>query len=250
MGNGELPNKAREFGAGEKKRLSIVEPLIVSISLFIFSLYLMFLMKWGAAISWFGAVISCLLVSAFFVLKTLYDASKKARVFWEKLSYWQKASIFGFAYVGIFHVLIVMLDIIVEGGRAFHTLAVIVLEYPLLVFHDFLSLLFKTDFFPTSDSIIFWIWIYMGGTIAWGIVGAVPGLLLGVYAFLSKLRAKKKGRPLARSVKLIFIFLFSFSVFMMQYQSGLGIVIMVFGMYMLFEAMYGFTKKLFPSGKA
>lgn len=100
---------------------------------------------------------------------------------WRNLKGWQKGSLIGFFVLGIIHVLFVTHDLIFYSGRSItHPFGIPIFEWPLFVLYGFFYLMFKIEILPTPNGIYFWIFIYIVGTITWGVVGSLPGFILGL----------------------------------------------------------------------
>lgn len=113
---------------------------------------------------------------------------------WKHLKGWQRGGIIGFSAIGTIHVFILTLDLIIEySTRATApTLGLIVLEFPLLTFHfKVIEPLFGNEFIPQSDFFL-WVWAYLCGTIAWGVIAAAVGFILGFLSDLSKAKEVRK----------------------------------------------------------
>lgn len=113
---------------------------------------------------------------------------------WKDLKRWKKGGIMGFCILGGINLVILTLDLIIEYsmGTKYPTLALPLLEFPLYVFHFIvLEPLLGKKLIPHSDFFL-WVWVYIGGTIAWGIVGSIPGIILGLLSNLSKAKEGKK----------------------------------------------------------
>lgn len=105
---------------------------------------------------------------------------------WKDMKGWQKGSVIGFSVLGTGHIFLVTFDLVLEGGSAFiHPLGIPVFEFPLYVLYVYVYLLFKIEIIPQPGSIVFWIWIYLCGTIAWGVVGTVVGFIFGLLSDFS-----------------------------------------------------------------
>lgn len=107
---------------------------------------------------------------------------------WIDLKGWQKGSIIGFFVMGIMHVLFVTINLILENGRTItHPLGFLIFEWPLFILHSYvLESLFGNEYYPQFNGFFFWFYIYFFGSIGWGSVGVLPGLLLGVAVDLLK----------------------------------------------------------------
>ena len=111
---------------------------------------------------------------------------------WKNLKGWQKGGIGGFFILGILHVLFVVLDIILNEGRAItHPLTSIVVEFPLFVIEIYLAKWFGI-IIKSDSSVFIWLWNYFGGTAAWGIVGATVGSILGFLSNIIISNAKRR----------------------------------------------------------
>ncbi|HZX36265.1 MAG TPA: hypothetical protein VFF54_07250 [Thermodesulfobacteriota bacterium] len=101
---------------------------------------------------------------------------------WKNLKGWQKGGIIGFGIMGTVHIFFVTLILFIGGAKGIAGLGFLIIEFPLFILHShFFESLFENEFYPQFEGIIFWIWIYLAGTITWGIVGAVSGSILGFF---------------------------------------------------------------------
>jgi len=118
----------------------------------------------------------------------------KGKIIWQKANYWQKSVIIGVISLAGLHLVLspfIMENLISSEGLG--GLAVfIVFEFPLAIFHLFLSRLFGHDFIPNSD-FFFRLWILTEGTIAWGVLGgATGGIAAVIVGFFKKTSDKMR----------------------------------------------------------
>lgn len=98
----------------------------------------------------------------------------------------------GFSIVGATHLVAITFILLIDGAKGVAGLGFFVIEFPLFVLHSHVfDSLFKREYYPQFNTVFFWIWIYIGGTVAWGVVGAIPGFVLG---YLSGLKPSKLGK--------------------------------------------------------
>jgi len=112
---------------------------------------------------------------------------------WKGLKGWQKGGVIGFSIIGLTHILFVTLILLIDGAKGVTGLVFFIIEFPLFILHSHIfDLLFKNEYYPQLNSTIFWLWIYLCGTIAWGVVGAIAGIVLGFLSDLSKAQEGEK----------------------------------------------------------
>lgn len=113
---------------------------------------------------------------------------------WRDLKGWQRGSTIGFAVVGIIHILLVAFVLLSGGIKGEGWLGFFLMELPLVWVNHIVNLMLNVEIFPKSNDIFFWIWVFIFGTITWGVVGAVPGFLIGLISDIFRGRGLRRGR--------------------------------------------------------
>lgn len=111
---------------------------------------------------------------------------------WKHLKGWQRGSIIGFSISGGGHILLLTIILFSGDIKGEGWLGILLLELPLVWMNHFFNLLLGIEIFPIFEGFIFWLWIYISGTIAWGVVGAVMGFIFGFLSDLSKAKEVRK----------------------------------------------------------